>query len=81
MSDQVIAEIERSVDDFSKRLKAQVMAIYAGDGLWVVSAHSRGIRVQGGDIMSALREFEHKVRNFENTDAALAHTLGLEVGE
>jgi hypothetical protein len=81
MSDQITAEIARSVDDFTKRLKSQVMAIYAGDGLWVVSAHSRGLRVQGGDVMSALREFEHKVRKWENTDFLLAQTLGLEAAE
>jgi hypothetical protein len=81
MSDEIISEIERSVDDFTKRLKSPAMAIYTGDGLWVVSAHSRGIRVQGSDIMSALREFELKVRKYENTDALLAETLGLEAAE
>lgn len=81
MSDQVTAEIARSVDDFTKRLQSQVMAIYAGDGLWMVSAHSRSLRVQGSDIMNALREFEHKVRKFESADAALAQTLGLEAAE
>ena len=78
---EVIAEIERSIDDFTKRLKSQVMAVYSGDGLWMVSAHMRGLRTQGSDIMSALREFEQKVRKYENTDALLAQTLGVEAAE
>lgn len=81
MSDQITAEIARSVDDFTKRLKSQVIAIYAGDGLWMVSAHMHNLRVQSDDIMSALQEFEHKVRRFEGRDAALAATLGLESAE
>lgn len=81
MSDQVIAEIERSVDDFSKRLKAQVMVIYANDRLWLVSAHMLGLRVQGPDLMTALRDFDALVRQRTDYSVKLAQTLGLEAAE
>jgi len=81
MSDQVIAEIEGSVEDFSKRLNAGVMVIYGGNALWIVSCHMRGIRCQSESVMEALRQFEVKVRAYEGRDAALARTLGLEAAE
>lgn len=81
MSDQVIAEIERSVDDFTTRTGEQVMAIYAGDGVWIVSAHRMGLRIRSADPMAALREFDATLRKQEDRDAALAQTLGLEAAE
>ena len=81
MTDQVIAEIESSVEDFSKRLKAGVMVIYGGDVLWIVSCHMRNIRCQSDSVMEALRQFEVKVREYEARDVALAQTLGLEAAE
>jgi len=81
MSDQVTAEIERSVDDFTARVGEQVMAIYAGDGMWLVSAHRMGLRVQNSDVMAALREFDAKLQKMADRDAALARTLGLEAAE
>ena len=81
MTDQVIAEIERSVEDFSKRLNAGVMVIYGGNCLWIVSCHMRGIRCQSESVMEALRQFEAKVRQFEVCDINLARTLGLEAAE
>jgi hypothetical protein len=81
MSDQVIAEIERSVDDFTARVGEQVLAIYAGNGLWLISAHMRGLRVQNPDVMAALREFDARLQKMADRDAALARTLGLEAAE
>ncbi len=81
MSDQVIAEIERSIDDFSKRTNEQVMAIYAGNGLWLVSAHRMGLRVTNADPMAALREFDAKLQKIEEGPRLLAQTLGLEAAE
>ena len=81
MSDQVTAEIERSVVDFSERLGAEVLVIYSGNGLWIVSAHMIGLRVQNSDVMAALREFEAMVRKAESHTATLARTLGLEAAE
>lgn len=81
MTDQVIAEIERSVEDFSNRLNAGVMVIYGGNALWIVSCHMRNIRCQSESVMEALRQFEAKVRAYEARDIALAQTLGLEAAE
>jgi len=81
MSDQVIAEIERSVDDFSERTGEQVMAIYAGNGMWLVSAHRMGLRVQNADPMAALREFDARLQKIEEGPRLLAKTLGLEAAE
>ena len=81
MSDQVIAEIERSVVDFSERLGAEVLVIYSGNGLWIVSAHMIGLRAQNSDVMAVLREFEAMVRKFKNHSDKLAQTLGLEAAE
>ena len=81
MSDQVIAEIERSVDDFTKRTGEMVLAMYAGDGLWLVSAHRMGLRVSNADPMSALREFDAKLQKIEEGPRLLAQTLGLEAAE
>ena len=81
MSDQITAEIERSVDDFSKRVDEQVMAIYAGNGMWLVSAHKMGLRVQNPDVMAALREFEAKLQKIEKAVDMVAQTLGLEAAE
>ena len=81
MSDQVIAEIERSVEDFSERTGEQVMAIYAGGGVWIVSAPRTGLRIRNADPMAALREFDEALRKREERDAALARTLGLEAAE
>lgn len=81
MSDQVIAEIERSVEDFSQRLDAGVLLIYGGNALWIVSCHMRSIRCQSESVMEALRQFEVKVRAYEARDVALAQTLGLEAAE
>lgn len=81
MSDQIIAEIERSVEDFSKRLNAGVMVIYGGNSLWIVSCHMRSLRCQSDGVMEAVRQFEAKVREYEARDVALAQTLGLEAAE
>ena len=81
MSDQVIAEIERSVEDFGQRLGEEVMVIYCGTGLWIVSAHMLGLRARNSDVMVALREFGALVSRAENHTAALAQTLGLGAAE
>lgn len=78
---EVIAEIERSVDDFCKRTGEMVMAIYAGDGLWMVSAHRMGLRVTNADPMAALREFDARLQKIEEGPRLLAQTLGLEAAE
>ena len=81
MTDQGIAEIERSVEDFSKRLNASVMVIYGGTSLWIVSCHMRGIRCQSNNVMEALRQFEAKAKGYLDHDDNLARTLGLEAAE
>ncbi len=81
MSDQVTAEIERSVDRFTALIGEQVMAIYAGNGMWLVSAHMAGLRVRSPDVMAALREFDARLQKMADRDAALARTLGLEAAE
>jgi len=78
---EVIAEIERSIDDFCKRTGEMVMAIYAGDGLWMVSAHRMGLRVSNADPMAALREFDARLQKIEEGPRLLAQTLGLEAAE
>lgn len=79
MSDQVIAEIERSVGDFSNRTGEQVMVIYSG--WWLVSAHTMGLRVTNADPMAALREFDARLQRIEEGERLLAQTLGLEAAE
>jgi hypothetical protein len=76
---EVIAEIERSVEDFSKRTGEQVMVIYSG--WWLVSAHTMGLRVMNADPMAALREFDAKLQKTEEGTRLLAQTLGLEAAE
>lgn len=78
---EVIAEIERSVDDFTKRTGEQVMAIYAGNGMWLISAHRMGLRIQDADPMAALREFDARLKVREEAPRLLAQTLGLEAAE
>ena len=78
---EVIAEIERSIDDFCKRTGEMVMAIYSGDGLWMVSAHRMGLRVTNADPMAALREFDTRLQKIEEGPRLLAQTLGLEAAE
>jgi len=78
---EVIAEIERSIDDFCKRTGEMVMAIYSGDGLWMVSAHRMGLRVSNADPMAALREFDARLQKIEEGPRLLAQTLGLEAAE
>jgi hypothetical protein len=78
---EVIAEIERSIDDFCKRTGEMVIAIYAGDGLWIVSAHRMGLRVSNADPMAALREFDARLQKIEEGPRLLAQTLGLEAAE
>ena len=78
---EVIAEIERSIDDFCKRTGEMVMAIYSGDGLWMVSAHRMGLRVSNADPMAALREFDARLQKIEEVPRLLAQTLGLEAAE
>jgi hypothetical protein len=78
---EVIAEIERSIDDFCKRTGEMVMAIYSGDGLWMVSAHRMGLRVTNADPMAALREFDARLQKIEEGPRLLAQTLGLEAAE
>ena len=79
MSDQIIAEIERSVSDFTKRTGEQVMVIYSG--WWLVSAHNMGLRVMNADPMAALREFDARLQKIEEGPRLLAQTLGLEAAE
>jgi hypothetical protein len=78
---EIIAEIERSVDDFSERAGEQVMAIYAGNGMWLISAHRMGLRIQNADPMAALREFDVRLQKIEEGPRLLAQTLGLEAAE
>jgi|LakMenEpi03Aug12_release.lakeMendotaPanAssembly.Ray.scaffolds.fasta_scaffold161229_2 hypothetical protein len=80
MSDQVIAEIERSVDRWADGLKQLCMVFYAGGG-WVVSCHALSLRTSNADVMVALREFEDLARAFIKRDMKLAQTLGLEAAE
>lgn len=80
MSDQVIAEIERCVNEWEEKLNAHVMIYYAGDG-WVVSCHMHCGHVRNKDVMAALREFDGLVRQHLKQTDMLARTLGLEAAE
>ena len=80
MNDQVIAEIERSVDEWAARLGHMCMVFYAGNE-WVVSCHSVQLRASHIDVMFALRAFDLEVRRFMNLNDKLAQTLGLEAAQ
>jgi hypothetical protein len=80
MSDQVIAEIERSVDEWAARLGSMCLVFYAGNE-WVVSCHFLNIRTSHIDVMVALRAFDAEAKVFMKRDDKLAQTLGLEAAE
>lgn len=80
MSDQVIAEIERSVDEWWDKTKRHVMVYYAGSE-WVASCHALSITERGQDVMSVLRAFDRELRRFTDQSDKLAQTLGLEAAE
>lgn len=80
MTDQVIAEIERSIDRWADSLNHLCMVFYSG-GDWTVSCHALSLRASNADVMVALREFEGQTRAFIKRDMKLAQTLGLEAAE
>lgn len=81
MSDQVIAEIERSMADFGERLGEPCMLIYTGGKLWIASCTQLDIRATSYDVMTVLREFDSRVRKHVAQSDMLAQTLGLEAAE
>jgi len=81
MSDQVIAEIERSMAEFGERLGQPCMLIYTGSKLWIASCTQLDIRFAGSDVMAVLREFDGKARQHVAQSEMLARTLGLEAAE
>ena len=81
MSDQVIAEIERSMDEFGERLGEPCMLIYTGARLWIASCTQLDMRASSPEVMVALRNFDSKVRSHLAQSEMLARTLGLEAAE
>lgn len=82
MSDQVIAEIERSIDNFTNRVAAfgvpsSCMIYYSKRGSWVVSAHFINVSATAETPLAALSAFERKLKDRENQDDQLAATLGV----
>lgn len=80
MSDQVIAEIERSVDTWWDKTKRHCMVYYAGQE-WVASCHALSVTVRGPDVMTVLCDFDRELQRFTDHSAKLAQTLGLEAAE
>ena len=80
MSDQVIAEIERSVDAWWDKTKRHCMVYYAGQE-WVASCHALSITVRDPDVMPLPRDFDRDPQRLTHPSAKLAQTLGLEAAE
>ena len=80
MSDQVIAEIERSIDKWTEATDQMCFVYYSGDK-WTVCCTVLDIRATNADVMVALREFERLTRAHLTRNDKLAQTLGLEAAE